>query len=137
MVDIDFFKHINDTYGHQVGDLALKSFAELCRSWVRHEDVVARLGGEEFGFLLPETDAHSALTMANRLCAAVAGMKIDKLPKSMTISIGVSEIRPGETTVDAALSRADQALYEAKNAGRNRASSYDCLEIAPRCAGRR
>jgi diguanylate cyclase (GGDEF)-like protein len=137
MVDIDFFKRINDTYGHNVGDLTLKSFAELCRSWVRTQDIVARLGGEEFGFLLPETDASNALVMADRLRAAVEDMKVDKLPKSITVSIGVSEVRPGETTVDAALSRADKALYAAKRAGRNRAALYNCVEITRKRTGSR
>jgi diguanylate cyclase (GGDEF)-like protein/PAS domain S-box-containing protein len=135
MVDIDFFKRINDTYGHEAGDQALKTFAELCRTWVRHQDIVARLGGEEFGFLLPETKTSCALVLANRLRAAVEGLHIDRLPKPMTISIGVAEVQHGETTVDAALSRADQALYAAKKAGRNRAILYDAAEFAPVSAG--
>lgn len=131
MADIDFFKHINDTYGHNAGDSALKAFARLCRTWIRHQDIVARLGGEEFGFLLPETDIASALALADRLRMAVEDLQIDRLPKPMTISIGVSEVCPGETTIDAALSRADQALYAAKRTGRNRAVRYDFVEFAP------
>jgi diguanylate cyclase (GGDEF)-like protein/PAS domain S-box-containing protein len=136
MVDIDFFKRINDTHGHKAGDLTLKAFAELCRSWIRHQDIVARLGGEEFGFLLPETDTSSALALANRLRATVEGLRIDKILKQITISIGVSEVLPGEATVDAALSRADQAMYAAKRAGRNRAVLYGCDEFASQDAGR-
>mgnify|MGYP005819121181 CR=1 FL=1 len=101
MVDIDFFKRINDTHGHEIGDLALKAFAKLCRTWVRGQDMVARLGGEEFGFLLPETDASSALALANRLRTAVEDLRMEKLTTPMTISIGVSEVLPGEEMIDA------------------------------------
>jgi diguanylate cyclase (GGDEF)-like protein/PAS domain S-box-containing protein len=136
MVDIDFFKRINDTHGHKAGDSTLRAFAELCRTWIRHHDIVARLGGEEFGFLLPETDTSSALALANRLRITVEDLRIEKLLKPITISIGVSEVLPSETTVDAALSRADQAMYAAKRAGRNRAVLYDSDEFASQCAGR-
>lgn len=120
MVDIDFFKRINDAYGHKTGDLALMSFADLCRTVVRDQDVVARLGGEEFGILLPESDQQSALSLAERLRAAVEALRVDFFPTTMTISVGVSEVLPGESVVDGALSRADQALYAAKRSGRNR-----------------
>jgi diguanylate cyclase (GGDEF)-like protein len=136
MVDIDFFKQINDTHGHEVGDLALKAFAGLCRSWVRRQDIVARLGGEEFGFLLPETNALSALVLAERLRAAVEGLRIDRLLRPITISIGVAEVQPGETAVDSALSRADQALYAAKKAGRNRVALYNSAKFASRTVSR-
>jgi diguanylate cyclase (GGDEF)-like protein len=131
MVDIDYFKRINDTHGHKAGDLALKAFAELCRKWIRRQDLVARLGGEEFGFLLPETDAASSMALAERLRTEVEGLRVEKVQTSMTISIGVSEILPGESTVDAALSRADQALYAAKRAGRNRVVLYNRAKHAP------
>jgi diguanylate cyclase (GGDEF)-like protein len=130
MVDIDLFKRINDAYGHDAGDLALKEFAQVCRTWVRSQDLVARLGGEEFGFLLPETDAETALALANRLRAEVESMRMDKILTPITISIGISEVMAGEVTVDAALSRADQALYAAKKSGRNRALLYDCATQA-------
>lgn len=137
MVDIDLFKRINDTHGHETGDQVLKAFAKLCRGWVRSQDTVARLGGEEFGFLLPETDAPSALAMADRLRSAVEGLRTHRLQAPITISVGVSEVRPGESTVDAALSRADQALYAAKRAGRNRALLFDCAELDSKNAGNR
>jgi diguanylate cyclase (GGDEF)-like protein len=124
MVDIDVFKRINDTLGHEGGDLALKAFADLCRTWIRRQDIVARLGGDEFGLLLPETDASSALALADRLRADVEDLRIDRLLKPMTVSIGVSEVLQGETGVDVALSRADQALYAAKRSGGNRALLY-------------
>lgn len=132
MIDIDFFKRINDTHGHELGDLALKAFAQLCRCWIRSQDMVARLGGEEFGLLLPETDGSSAVALADRLRAAVANMRVDHLDQPITISIGVSEVLPGESTVDAALSRADQALYRAKRSGRNLSVLYKTVQsIAP------
>jgi len=119
MLDIDYFKHLNDTHGHDTGDAALKAFADLSRTMVRAQDVVARIGGEEFALLLPETDRPGALGLADRLRLAVAGLRLGNGDATMTISLGVSDIRPGETTVDAALHRADQALYRAKAAGRN------------------
>lgn len=134
MVDIDHFKRINDTYGHDVGDSALRAFADLCRGWVRHQDIVARLGGEEFGILLPETDEANSFGLAERLRAAVENLRIEGLAASIAISIGISEIRPGETTVDAALSRADQALYAAKRSGRNRTVSFHGVEVHSECA---
>jgi diguanylate cyclase (GGDEF)-like protein/PAS domain S-box-containing protein len=129
MVDIDFFKRINDAYGHEVGDLALREFANLCRTIARRQDIVARLGGEEFGLLLPETDRAEALALADRLRLAVEALRSDGLPAPMTISVGVSEVFLGEVTVDAALARADQALYIAKRSGRNRTVHYDYAEL--------
>lgn len=125
MADIDHFKRINDTYGHREGDRALASFADLCRKLVRAEDTVARLGGEEFGLLLPETDAAQAVAVANRLRAAVEELHLGGLPAPITISIGISQFLAAENTVDAALSRADQALYAAKRSGRNRVVHFD------------
>jgi len=95
MIDIDLFKRVNDTHGHDVGDAALKTFAGLCRIWVRSQDLVARLGGEEFGVLLPETDAATALALADRLRVAVAGRQMEGLIAPITISIGVSEVLRG------------------------------------------
>ncbi|MBE0533167.1 MAG: GGDEF domain-containing protein [Rhodospirillales bacterium] len=125
MADIDHFKRINDTYGHGEGDRALTSFANLCRTLVRAEDTVARLGGEEFGLLLPETGTAQAMALANRLRAAVEDLHLGGLPAPITISIGISQFLAGETTVEAALSRADQALYAAKRSGRNRVVHFD------------
>jgi len=125
MLDIDFFKRINDTYGHETGDAALKRFADLCRTVVREQDITGRLGGEEFAILLPESDPPSALALADRLRATVAGQLLENNTMAMTISAGVSEVLPGETAVDAALSRADQALYAAKRSGRNRVALYE------------
>jgi diguanylate cyclase (GGDEF)-like protein len=119
MADLDLFKQINDTHGHSVGDEVLRTFATLSKSWIRSQDFVARMGGEEFAFLLPETSESEALALAERLRASVESMRVKDLPLRVTISIGISEVRPDETTVEAALSRADRALYAAKRMGRN------------------
>ncbi|WP_051203073.1 GGDEF domain-containing protein [Desulfovibrio aminophilus] len=135
MVDIDYFKRINDTCGHDVGDAALRAFAGLCGGLLRGQDLAARLGGEEFGLLLPETDGEGGLVLAERLRAGVEGMRLEGLAGPMTISVGVAEVLPGEEGVDAALSRADHALYEAKRAGRNRAVAYACPSQGEASAG--
>ncbi len=119
MLDIDHFKRINDSCGHEAGDLALRRVAMLCRTLLRCQDLAARLGGEEFALLLPETDRHGALALAERLRLAVEGLRLDG-PASMTVSLGIAEVQPGENTVNAALVRADKAMYAAKRAGRNR-----------------
>lgn len=119
MFDIDFFKHINDTFGHEAGDRTLRNCANLCRSLVREHDTVARIGGEEFALLLPETDPANARILAERFRMAVEKLLVEH-DTGITVSLGIAAVRPGETAVDAALSRADQAMYAAKNAGRNR-----------------
>lgn len=125
MADIDHFKRINDGLGHVEGDRALATFAGLCRGLVRAHDTVARLGGEEFGLLLPETDAPQAVALANRLRAAVEDLHPGKLAAPMTVSLGIAQVLPTDATLDAALLRADQALYAAKRAGRNRVVHFD------------
>jgi diguanylate cyclase (GGDEF)-like protein len=122
-VDIDFFKQVNDTYGHNLGDEALKVMATTCLHTLRHSDVFGRLGGEEFGVLLPETDLESGLRAAERLRLAVAALEIptEKGPLRFTISMGAPQFRRGEDSApETMLQRADQALYEAKRTGRNR-----------------
>ncbi len=126
MIDIDHFKDINDTYGHLVGDVVLKAMAELCQSSVRDCDTMARVGGEEFAVLMPETTQAEALLMAQRLCSAFEGRALATEPCaiSITISAGVSEFRDGDSSLQNIFTRADRALYEAKRLGRNRA----CLD---------
>ena len=123
MLDIDYFKTINDTYGHLGGDKALRALAALIRGEVRPTDIVARYGGEEFVLVLPETAGPGALTLAERLRARVAGHVIAVTADqtiSLTVSIGLASF-PNETdSVQKLLSAADQALYAAKAAGRNR-----------------
>jgi diguanylate cyclase (GGDEF)-like protein/PAS domain S-box-containing protein len=123
MMDLDHFKQVNDRYGHHVGDAVLQKLAELCRHTFRAIDIVGRLGGEEFAALLPETPIEQALEVAERLRAAVdgAGVTVEGgAPVHFTISVGVAAFGAQEATIEAALKRADAALYQAKNAGRNR-----------------
>ena len=122
MLDIDHFKRINDTYGHPVGDVAIKALADVCAHEIRHEDVLGRMGGEEFAIALTETDLDGALLVAERLRLAVAAIQVpsDQGIVSFTTSIGVAERLDNDTTIDAMLSRADVALYSAKRSGRNK-----------------
>jgi len=128
MLDIDHFKSINDTYGHLAGDKALRALAALIRGEVRPTDVVARYGGEEFVLALPETAGTGAVTLAERLRVRVAGHALAVTADhtiSMTVSIGVASYPDGANSVQKLLSAADQALYAAKSAGRNRVCRWD------------
>lgn len=123
MLDIDFFKQVNDSYGHKVGDMALKKFAEICRQTLREIDVIGRIGGEEFAILLPETDLNEATEVAERVRQAIANAKVpleSGLPLQFTVSIGVTALASHGENIDVLLNRADKALYEAKNSGRNK-----------------
>lgn len=131
MLDIDFFKSINDRYGHGVGDRVLIQVANACRDQQRKSDIAARLGGEEFALLLPETNLQAAIIVAERLRDTVS-RNVLALPDgdiSVTISVGVSAAREGIALEDM-LSEADRALYEAKGSGRNRVRSIGA-EAAP------
>lgn len=122
MLDIDHFKKVNDTWGHAVGDDALRMVAEVCRQALRDVDVLGRFGGEEFTLLLPETEKDAAILAADRLRERIAATAVaDGKGGTFTIqvSIGVARHAEGET-VETVLNRADEALYEAKRTGRNR-----------------
>jgi len=120
MLDIDHFKAINDGYGHAVGDEAIQAFVRVCGLTLREHDVIGRLGGEEFAILLPETTLDGAADVAERLRIRVAAIVLQCPcgPVSFTASIGVCQALPGDS-VSSMLLRADQALYVAKNAGRD------------------
>lgn len=121
MIDIDWFKQVNDTHGHPVGDLVLKAAAERLKSRLRQNDLLGRLGGEEFGLLLQEIDLAGALEVAERMRALLADTQmIDSPPLHASASFGVAALEPGIATVDEWIALADQALYEAKRGGRNR-----------------
>jgi diguanylate cyclase (GGDEF)-like protein len=122
VVDVDFFKKVNDTYGHLVGDEVLRHVAYQLRDNVRHPDMVGRYGGEEFLILLPNTDAKEAAEQAARLCKCVreAQFPIGGQDSKVTVSIGVAQFQPGMDTWDSLLNRADTAMYEAKKKGRDR-----------------
>jgi len=122
MLDIDHFKRINDGFGHPVGDQAITAMAAACAGAIRTIDTLGRLGGEEFAILLPDTEPAAALEVAERIRLAVAAIVIatDKGPVRFTTSIGIARINEADASVEALLSRADAALYAAKNGGRNR-----------------
>lgn len=124
MLDIDHFKHINDTYGHQAGDEVLQEIAERLRQNVRPMDVVCRPGGEEFLVILPDTAGDLACAAAERVRRAVAAGTFsvlgDSRQVSVTISAGVSSLNGVDDTMAELMGRADSALYQAKSAGRNR-----------------
>ncbi|OPZ22079.1 MAG: putative diguanylate cyclase YdaM [candidate division BRC1 bacterium ADurb.BinA364] len=122
MLDIDHFKKINDTFGHDAGDRALKALTAACLAALRNTDHFGRLGGEEFAALLPETTGRAALDVAERLRLALANIRVDSDSGTIqyTVSIGATELREGEDALEDMLKRADEALYEAKNTGRNR-----------------
>ncbi len=124
LTDIDFFKSINDTHGHDVGDEVLREFGDRIRRSVRGADLACRYGGEEFVLILPDSDQDAAAAIAERLRAR---MDHDPIPVAggqkqltITISLGVSTIQGPEDTAEAMLKRADEALYKAKRDGRNR-----------------
>jgi diguanylate cyclase (GGDEF)-like protein len=121
LIDADHFKQVNDRYGHQAGDEVLKALAGCCSAQFRAVDVFGRLGGEEFGVVMPETDDEQARIACERLRETVAatGIAIGAEVLRRTVSIGVSELRPDDTRPEAALMRADAALYDAKRGGRN------------------
>ena len=118
MLDIDHFKAINDTHGHQTGDRVLVDVVQRISALLRRPDLLARFGGEEFVLLLPETTEEEAVAVAGRIRAAVAA-PVEGLP-AITVSIGVTTNRADEARVDTLLSRADRALYKAKVGGRDR-----------------
>lgn len=130
VLDLDFFKAVNDSHGHAVGDAVLIGVCDACREALRAMDVFGRLGGEEFVVVLPETDAAQAFASAERLRARVAALEIPAPGATVriTVSIGYA-IASGKTTdVDACLTRllsqADAALYQAKSTGRNRCAAW-------------
>jgi len=121
MIDIDLFKSVNDTYGHDVGDRVIKMLADLLNNNKRLSDIAGRLGGEEFALILPEATIGSAATVADRLRRIVVDSAItaEKQRVSITISIGVSGCENGARTLDELIKQADVALYQAKRSGRN------------------
>jgi len=121
MLDLDFFKRVNDAYGHATGDRVLKTFAEIARNNSRSIDIPARLGGEEFAILLSGADKNDALIMAERLREQVAEIVIahEAGPVQITVSIGAACVLADDINGEGVLHRADVALYEAKERGRN------------------
>ena len=119
MIDLDHFKTINDTHGHQFGDNALHRVAQVVSELCRTNDRLGRYGGEEFLMILPETRIDGAIRFAERVRLAVAEMHLDRLEERITLSIGVSEWHDDERSSKTLIAKADRALLEAKAAGRN------------------
>lgn len=117
-MDIDHFKRVNDTFGHGVGDETLRAIADLMKQNSRTDDLPCRVGGEEFVLLLPNSSLRAATDVAERLRASIAAAQIDTVGH-ITVSLGVSVWQPGSGSITAALEKADQLLYQAKQKGRN------------------
>ncbi len=122
ILDIDYFKNYNDTFGHPAGDEALKLVSQCLIDNRRKADVVARIGGEEFAVILPETDLSGALDVANRIRTSVASHT--GFQRSITVSLGISELQDNKGAPEILIEQADKALYEAKRTGRNRACAF-------------
>ncbi len=122
MIDLDRFKEINDQFGHIAGDALLKHFGGLLTSELRRIDMAGRIGGDEFGLILPGTSAQAALIFATRLAERIANspLSFDGQALSLTVSIGATEMSVTDPSLDSVLARADKALYRAKELGRNR-----------------
>jgi diguanylate cyclase (GGDEF)-like protein/PAS domain S-box-containing protein len=122
ILDIDYFKIINDSYGHDVGDEVLIAVVKTCLATLRTTDIFGRLGGEEFAAVLTQTDAAGAWMTAERLREALAQMTVQTAsgPIRLTASIGLAMAQAGDATAEEVMKRADMALYEAKSIGRNR-----------------
>jgi diguanylate cyclase (GGDEF)-like protein len=126
MLDIDHFKKINDTYGHQSGDLVLASVASTFQEVLRNVDISGRLGGEEFAVILPETGIEKATEVAERLREIISADKVtltDGIEINYTVSIGVATLIEKTSNINMLLNEADKALYKAKQTGRNRVCS--------------
>lgn len=129
MLDIDFFKNINDTYGHQTGDKVIKNVVEVIKEVIRRDAILGRLGGEEFAIILPDTNLKNTYKIAERIRKNIMKSSIDledgKVVKT-TLSIGITSIEDGDYDINRILGRSDKAMYEAKNNGRN--CIYACKE---------
>lgn len=123
--DLDGFKALNDGFGHIAGDNALRGFAQLLTNAVRRGDIVARMGGDEFGLLLVETDAHAAADVMERVRAEISFLRLPDAPKAqLHASFGIAQLGPDDSELDHMVARADAALYEAKKHGKNRVAIW-------------
>lgn len=135
LLDLDHFKKVNDTYGHQAGDQILKRFVKTLEGILNKSDIFARIGGEEFAILLSQTNSDQAYLLAERIRKEIENVFItyDGQDIFVTTSIGISESKQSDTEFENIFSRADMALYQAKNLGRNRTCYSDNSEIGANC----
>ncbi len=135
LLDLDHFKKVNDTYGHQAGDQILKRFVKTLEGILNKSDIFARIGGEEFAILLSQTNSDEAYLLAERIRKEIENVFItyDGQDIFVTTSIGISESKQSDTEFENIFSRADMALYQAKNLGRNRTCYSDNSEIGVNC----
>ncbi|MGV3574381.1 MAG: sensor domain-containing diguanylate cyclase [Devosia sp.] len=130
--DIDRFKAINDTYGHAAGDVVLKAMARAVEPILRQSDIFGRLGGEEFGVILPDADASAAMAVAEKLRHALLELRFPGSRPALLVSasFGVASFDPGADDYDSLMLKADEALYEAKRTGRNRSVPWSGATVA-------
>lgn len=121
LLDVDYFKQVNDQHGHLVGDRVLKCIASACKGALRETDMISRIGGEEFAVILIESDLKTSISVAERIQQRVKDLEITigDITVRVTVSIGIAVILPSDQTLDDIFKRADDALYTAKNSGRN------------------
>ena len=126
MLDLDYFKQVNDKFGHHAGDEVLRRFAEICHQKIRKTDFIGRTGGEEFAIFAPETDLDKAMQLAERICNSTHedSLRVDDNEINYSVSIGVTLLTKEIDNIDSLLSNADKALYKAKAAGRNCVRTY-------------
>ncbi len=130
MLDIDHFKKINDLYGHSMGDVALRQFADICSNTIRTTDFIGRLGGEEFAVFLINTNHNDANQVAERLRHNIEKLEILSDSNEVikfTVSIGMTELKSDDVNFDNILKRSDKALYSAKHKGRNCVEWYNAI----------
>lgn len=125
LLDLDHFKTVNDTWGHQAGDRVLRSFCETITSVLREEDVLGRIGGEEFAIVLPDTNREAAAAVAERIRAAVAEIAVPSSDKAITVTASMGVAADNVASIEDLFAAADAALYRAKESGRDR------IEFAP------
>jgi diguanylate cyclase (GGDEF)-like protein len=133
IADLDYFKQINDRFGHPAGDRALQHFVDICRTELRSDDALGRLGGEEFGIVLPATSLATGLAVVERLRAQVRAVRCAELADDvlLSVSVGITELAAKQDQLERLMSRADLALYSAKSAGRDRCAASPPDDTVP------
>lgn len=137
LFDIDYFKQVNDSFGHEKGDAVLKTVAQIIHNQLRVIDYIARYGGEEFLMILPNSDLHNAVIAAERVRLITEKITFDDFPEDfhVTISVGITAYHPSEP-ITATINRADKALYMAKHNGRNRVECFPAEPYHPERTGK-